>query len=320
MTDAFRPATDQIQEIVGMVNGIRVCFIDTPGLLPTSTNSDSKNRKILHSVKRFIRKSRPDVILYFERLDLINIGYCDFPLLKLITDILGPAIWFSMNLVMTHSSAVLPEGQNGYPVSYDSYVSYCTQVLQQHIHQAIMDTKLENPVLMVENHPSCKVNNSGKKVLPNGQVWMPQFMLLCICTKILGDVNNILEFGDSIQLGPLGNSRLPSLPHLLSSFLKHRVKLSMDGADNEIYELSFSDTEEEDEYDHLPPIRILNKAQFQKLTPSQRKDYLDELDYRETLYLKKQLKQEYARRENKSNDGVPSDVICWERIDVLISE
>ncbi|KAI3473636.1 hypothetical protein Pfo_031417 [Paulownia fortunei] len=306
MTDAFRPATDQVQEIVGIVNGIRISFIDTPGLSPSSTNSDSKNRKILHSVKRFIRKSCPDIILYFERLDLIDMGYCDFPLLKLITDILGPAIWFSTNIVMTHSSAALPEGQNGYPVSYDSYVNYCTQVVQHHIHQAILDTKLENPVILVENHPYCKVDNSGKKVLPNGQVWMSQFMLLCICTKILGDVNTLLEFEDSIQLGPLSNSRLPSLPHLLSSFLKHRVKLSLDGADNEIDELSFSNTEEEDEYDQLPPIRILTRAQFQKLTPSQKKDYLDELDYRETLYLKKQLKQEYIRREEKDNDGVPS--------------
>ncbi|KAL0286143.1 UNVERIFIED_CONTAM: Translocase of chloroplast, chloroplastic [Sesamum angustifolium] len=306
-TNAFRPATNKVQEIVGIVNGIRVSFIDTPGLLPSSTNSDSKNRKILHSVKRFIRKSRPDVILYFERLDLISMGYCDFPLLKLVTDILGPAIWFSTNIVMTHSSAALPEGQNGYPVSYDSYVSYCTQVVQHHIHQAIYDTKLENPVILVENHPYCKVDNSGKKILPNGQVWMTQFMFLCISTKILGDVNTLLEFEDSIKLCPLGKSRLPSLPHLLSSFLKHRVKLTPDGADDEINELSFCDTEDEDEYDQLPPIRILTRAQFQKLTPSQKKDYLDELDYRETLYLKKQLKQEYIRRQKKDNDAVASD-------------
>ncbi|KAK6151697.1 hypothetical protein DH2020_014332 [Rehmannia glutinosa] len=299
-TDAFRPATDKVQEIVGNVNGIRISFIDTPGLLPSSTNSDTKNRKILHSVKRFIRKSRPDVILYFERFDLIDIGYCDFPLLKLITDILGP------NLVQHQHP--LPEGQNGYPVSYDSYVNYCTQVVQQQIHQAILDTKLENPVIMVENHPYCKVDTSGKKVLPNGQAWMSQFMLLCICTKILGDVNTLLEFEDSIQLGLLGNSRVPSLPHMLSSFLKHRIKLSPDGADNEIDGLSFSDTEEEDEYDQLPPIRILTKAQFQKLTPSQKKDYLDELDYRETLYLKKQLKQEYITKEDKNNDRVADSV------------
>ncbi|KAL3813929.1 hypothetical protein ACJIZ3_015197 [Penstemon smallii] len=306
-TNAFRPSTDQVQEIVGIVNGVRISFIDTPGLLPSSTNSVSKNRKNLHSVKRFIRKSRPDVVLYFERLDLINTGYFDFPLLKLITDILGPAIWFSTNIVMTHSSAALPEGPNGFPVSYNSYVSYCTEVVQRHIHQAISDTKLENPVILAENHPYCKRDNSGRKILPNGQAWKSQFMLICICTKILGDVNALLGFKDSMHLGPLSGMRLPSLPHLLSSFLKHRVQLRPGGADNEVDELSLSDTEDEDEYDQLPPIRILTKAQFQKLTSSQKKDYLDELDYRETLYLKKQLKQEFMSREMKENAGVASD-------------
>lgn len=306
VTDAFRPATDRVREIVGDVNGMKISFIDTPGLLPSSTYSDTRNRKILHSVKRFIRKSRPDVILYFERLDLIHMGDSDFPLVKLISEILGPTIWFSTHVVMTHSCAALPEGQNGYPVSYDSYVSYCKQVVQHHIHRATLDTKLENPVILVENHPHCKVDNTGKKVLPNGQVWMSQFMLLCICTKILGDVNTLLRFKDSILLGPLGNTRLPSLPHLLSSLLKHNLKLSPDGADLEIDELSLSDMEDEDEYDQLPLIRILNTVQFKKLTPSQKKDYLDELDYRETLYMKKQLKQEYIRRKQKDS-GVASD-------------
>ncbi|KZV30087.1 Avirulence induced protein [Dorcoceras hygrometricum] len=301
ITDAFQPATNQVQEIVGHVNGIRISFVDTPGLLPSSTNSVSKNRKILHSVKRFVRKSPPDVVLYFERLDLIDMGYCDFSLLKLITDILGPAMWFNTNIVMTHASAALPEGPNGYPVSYDSYVSHCTNVVQHQIHQAILDTKLENPVILVENHPYCMKDNSGRKILPNGQLWTSQFLLLCICTKILGDVSTILEYGDKIQFGRLSNVRHPSLPHLLSSFLKHSVHLNHGGADGETDEFLFSDMEEEDEYEQLPPIRILTRAQVQKLTSSEKKDYLDELDYRETLYLKNLLKQEYIRRKDKDN-------------------
>ncbi|GER51595.1 translocase of chloroplast [Striga asiatica] len=303
-TDAFHPSTTRIQEISGNLNGIKISFIDTPGLLPPSSISNRRNREILHSVKRFIRKSRPDVILYFERLDLIDISYPDFPLLKLITEILGPAVWFSTNIVMTHSSAELPEGQSGFPVSYDSYVNFCRQVVQHHIHQAIMDRKLENPVILVENHPQCRVDLLGKKILPNGQVWMSQFMLLCVCTKILGDVNALLKLDDSIRLGPMGNSRAPSLPHLLSSFLKHRVKTSPDGEESEIFETFHNlDSDEEDEYDQLPPIRILTKAQFQKLTPLQKKEYLDELDYRETLFLKKQMRQEYIRRTEKINEN-----------------
>ncbi|KAL3535917.1 hypothetical protein ACH5RR_004378 [Cinchona calisaya] len=299
MTNAFQPATDRIQEIVGTVNGIRISFIDTPGLLPSSPSSVRKNRKILHSVKRFVRKSPPDIILYFERLDFINMGYNDFPLLKLVTEVFSPAIWFNTILVMTHAASSLPEGPNGFPVSYDSFISHCTDLVQHYIHQAVSDTKLENPVVLVDNHPDCRMDSMGEKILPNGQVWKYQFLLLCLCTKVLGDVNSLLEFEDSIQLGSLSSNRLPSLPHLLSSFLKHHIQLNLNEADDKIDEILLSNSEEEDEYDQLPPIRILTKAQFQKLKSSQKKQYLDELDYRETLYLKKQLREEYLREREK---------------------
>uniref|UniRef100_A0A2N9FV93 AIG1-type G domain-containing protein n=1 Tax=Fagus sylvatica TaxID=28930 RepID=A0A2N9FV93_FAGSY len=153
MTDAFRPATDRIQEVAGTVNGIKITVIDTPGLLPSSSSNARRNKKILLSVKRFIKKSPPDIVLYFERLDTINMGYSDFPLLKLITEVFGTAIWFNTILVMTHSSSALPEGHNGYPVSYESYVTQCTDLVQHHIHQAVSDSRLENPFLLVENHP-----------------------------------------------------------------------------------------------------------------------------------------------------------------------
>ncbi|CAK9141820.1 unnamed protein product [Ilex paraguariensis] len=304
MTDAFHPATDRIQEIVGTVSGIRISFIDTPGLLPSSTNCVRKNRKILYSVKRFIRKAPPDIVLYFERLDMINMGYSDFPLLKLITEVFGSAIWFSTILVMTHSSSTLPEGPNGYPVSYESYVTQCSDLVQHYVHQAVSDSKLEIPVQLVDNHPQCKTDITGEKILPNGLVWKYHFLLLCACTKVLGDVNALLEFEDSIELGPLSNTRLPSLPHLLSSFLRHHAQVNPNGADNEIDEIFLSDMEEEDDYDQLPPIRILTKFQFEKLSDAQKKEYFDELDYRETLYLKKQMKEESRRRtENKYPQG-----------------
>ncbi|XP_060171994.1 translocase of chloroplast 90, chloroplastic [Lycium barbarum] len=300
ITDAFKPSTDRIQEISGTVNGIQVSFIDTPGLLPPSPSNVRKNKKILHSVKRFLRKSKPDMVLYFERLDLINTGYSDFPLLKLITEVFGPAIWFNTILVMTHSSFNLREGTNGYPVNYESFVTTCTDLVQHYIHRAVSDTKLENPVILVENDPNCKTNNAGEKILPNGQVWKSQLLLLCICTKVLSDVNTLLEFEDSLKVGPSNVGRLPSLPHLLSSFLKHRAQIRHDGAENEIDEVFLFDSDDEDEeYDQLPPIRILTKSQFERLSGPQKKDYLDELDYRETLYLKKQLIEEASRKREK---------------------
>ncbi|XP_042508280.1 translocase of chloroplast 90, chloroplastic [Macadamia integrifolia] len=303
MTNAFQPATDCIQEVSGIVNGMKVTFIDTPGFFPSSRSNVRRNRKIMFSVKRFIRKSPPDVVLYFERLDLINMGYSDFPLLKLITDVFGPAIWFNTILVMTHASSALPEGPNGYPVSYDSFVAQCTNLVQHYIHQAVSDSRLDNPVLLVENHPQCRTNILGEKVLPDGQVWRSQFLLLCICTKVLGDANTLLKFQNDIEIGLIGSTRLPSLPHLLSSLLRAHSVNSTVGMDEGMEEIL--DTEDEDEYDQLPPIRILTKSQFERLTKTQKDDYLDELDYRETLYLKKQWKAEIRRRRESmlSKDG-----------------
>ncbi|XP_027330999.1 translocase of chloroplast 90, chloroplastic isoform X2 [Abrus precatorius] len=299
ITDAFQPATNCIQEIVGTVNGLKITFIDTPGFLPSSSGNLKRNKRIMLSVKRFIRKSPPDIVLYFERLDLINAGYSDFSLLKLVTEVFGAAIWFNTIIVMTHSSSVIAEGPDGYTINYESYISQCTNIIQQHIHQAVLDSRLENPVLLVENHPQCPKNIMGEKILPNGQVWRSQLLLFCICTKVLGDVNSLLKFQNSVELGPANNARIPSLPHLLSSLLRNRPVSNLNGIDDEIEDILLSDKEEENEYDQLPSIRILTKSQFEKLPKPLKKDYLDEMDYRETLYLKKQLKEDYRRRREK---------------------
>ncbi|XP_039051322.1 translocase of chloroplast 90, chloroplastic-like isoform X2 [Hibiscus syriacus] len=295
-TSAFQPATDCIREVTGTVHGIKVTFIDTPGFLPPSTSTMRRNRKIMLSVKKFIRRSPPDVVLYFELLDLLNMGYSDFPLLKLVTEAFGNAIWFNTILVMTHSSSALPEGPSGYPVNYESYVNHCTDLVQQYIHQAVSDSRLENPLLLVENDPRCKRNFMGESILPNGQVWKSQFLLLCICTKVLCDANKLLEFKDSIELGQLSNNQLPSLPHLLSTFLRHRSISNPAEPESELDEILLSE-EAEEEYDQLPSILILTKSQFKNLAKSQKKAYLDELEYRETFYLKKQLKEECLRRK-----------------------
>ncbi|XP_065849402.1 translocase of chloroplast 90, chloroplastic isoform X2 [Euphorbia lathyris] len=307
VTDAFEPATNTIQEITGTINGVKVTFIDTPGFLPSSSGNVRRNRNIMLSVKRFIRKSPPDIVLYFERLDLINTGYSDLPLLKLLTEVFGSAIWFNTILVMTHASSALPEGPNGYPVNYESYVARCSEVLHDCIHQAVYDTKLDNPVLLVENHPRCKKNFMGDKILLNGQAWKSEFLLLCLCTKILGDANKLLRFQGSIELG-LPSSRVPSVPHLLSSLLRHRSASSPNEADRDSEEILHSDADEEDEYDQLPSIRILTKSQFERLTKPQKNDYLDELEYRETLYLKKQFKEEARRSREKKLSKVENSM------------
>lgn len=301
-TDAFDMGTKKVQDVCGTVQGIKVRVIDTPGLLPSWTDQ-RHNEKILHSVKRFIRKTPPDIVLYLDRLDMQSRDMSDMPLLRTITEIFGPSIWFNAIVVLTHAASAPPDGPNGTASSYDMFVTQRSHVVQQAIRQAAGDMRLMNPVSLVENHSACRTNRAGQRVLPNGQVWKPHLLLLSFASKILAEANALLKLQDSPP-GKLftARSRAPPLPFLLSSLLQPRPQLKLpdeqfgdeDGMDDDLYESS--DSEEETEYDELPPFKRLTKAQLAKLNRAQKKAYFEELEYREKLFMKKQLKEERRRR------------------------
>ncbi|KAL2231679.1 UNVERIFIED_CONTAM: Translocase of chloroplast chloroplastic [Sesamum indicum] len=303
-TDAFQLGTKKVQDIVGTVQGIRVRVVDTPGLLP-SWSDQRQNEKILRSVKRFIKKTPPDIVLYLDRLDMQSRDFGDMPLLRTITEIFGPSIWFNAIVVLTHAASAPPEGPNGTATSYDMFVTQRSHVVQQAIRQAAGDMRLMNPVSLVENHSACRTNRAGQRVLPNGQVWKPHLLLLSFASKILAEANTLLKLQDTPPGRPFApRTRSPPLPFLLSSLLQSRPEVKLpseqfgdddDAINDDLDECS--DSEEESEYDELPPFKSLTKAQLEKLTKVQRKAYYDELEYREKLFMKKQLKEERKRRK-----------------------
>ncbi|THU56175.1 hypothetical protein C4D60_Mb11t14480 [Musa balbisiana] len=302
-TDAFQVGTKKVQEVVGMVQGIKVRVIDTPGLFSSSLDQN-RNEKTLHSVKRFISKTPPDIVLYFDRLDMQSRDYGDAPLLRTITDIFGASIWFNAIVVLTHAASAPPDGPNGSPLTYEMFVTQRSHVVQQAIRQAAGDVRLMNPVSLVENHSACRMNRAGQRVLPNGQVWKPQLLLLSFASKILAEANMLLKLQD----GPPGKTfgsrpRVPPLPFLLSSLLQSRPPPKLpeeqlgddDNLDEDLGEMS--DSDEGSDYDELPPFKPLTKSQVAKLSKAQKKAYFEELDYRERLFYKKQLKEEKRRRK-----------------------
>ncbi|KAH9291582.1 hypothetical protein KI387_043229, partial [Taxus chinensis] len=304
-TDAFRPGTKRVQEIVGTVNGIRVRVIDTPGLHVSSADQ-SLNGKILASIKHFIKKTPPDIVLYVDRLDMLSRGNGDFHLLRTITDAFRPAVWFNAILVLTHAASALPDGPYGIPISYETYVSQRFQVVQKAIRQAVGDMRLVNPVSLVENHPSCRTNRAGQRVLPNGQTWKNDLLLLCFAFKILAEANSLLKLQeDGMHEKPsVTHVMAPPLPSFLYSLLQSRSQLKLpeeqlwdvDVSDDD-FDVS-SDLEEESEYDKLPPLRSLTRSQLASLDKEQKKAYFDDLDYREKLFMKKQWKEKRWRRSS----------------------
>ncbi|GLT30721.1 hypothetical protein SLA2020_055100 [Shorea laevis] len=302
-TDAFQTGTKKVQDVVGTVHGIKVRVIDTPGLLP-SWSDQRQNEKILHSVKRFIKKTPPDIVLYLDRLDMQSRDFGDMPLLRTISEIFGPSIWFNAIVVLTHAASAPPEGPNGTAPSYDMFVTQRSHVVQQAIRQAAGDMRLMNPVSLVENHSACRTNRAGQRVLPNGQVWKPHLLLLSFASKILAEANALLKLQDTPPGKPFAaQSRAPPLPFLLSSLLQSRPQVKLpeeqfgddDGLDEDLDESS--DSDDDVEYDELPPFKRLTKYQIAMLSKGQRNAYFDELEYREKLFMKKQLKEERRRRK-----------------------
>ncbi|KAG4382589.1 hypothetical protein GLYMA_14G112351v4 [Glycine max] len=134
----------------------------------------------------------------------------DMPLLHTITKILGPSFWSNAIVVLTHAAS-----SSSY--SYDLFVTLGSHVVHETIRRAVGDNKdLRNPVVLVENN---------MRVLPNGQVWRPNLLLVCFGSKILAETKALL-FEDS-RPRP---TKKPSLPFLLSSLLKIRPQLKSSSA------------------------------------------------------------------------------------------
>ncbi|KAM7276400.1 hypothetical protein ACFE04_018266 [Oxalis oulophora] len=316
--NTFEASTATVREISGIVDGVRIRVIDTPGLKPSGMEQGT-NSKILSSVKKLTKNCPPDIVLYVDRLDMQARDLNDMPLLKTITTSLGSSIWRNAIVTLTHAASAPPDGPSGSPLSYEVFVAQRSHVVQQSIGQAVGDLRLMNPSLMnpvslVENHPACRKNREGQKVLPNGQTWRPQLLLLCYSMKILSEASSLSKPQEPIDHRKLFGFRVraPPLPYLLSWLLQSRThpKLATDqGLENDsdvdlTDDLSDSDEEEEeDEYDQLPPFKPLRKVQLAKLSKEQRKAYFEEYDYRVKLLQKKQWKEELKRMKEMKKKG-----------------
>ncbi|KAJ6355841.1 hypothetical protein OIU78_004051 [Salix suchowensis] len=289
--DAFAPATTRVNEIAGTIDGVKIRIIDTPGLR-SSVKEEATNRKILSSVKKLINKFPPDVVLYVDRLDIHDRDLNDLLLLNLLSRTLTPSIWKNAIVTLTHATSPPSDGPSGSSLAFEVYVAQRSRVIQQ----AITQSKNEN----------------GENVLPNGQSWRPQLLLLCYSLKVLSEANSISKPQDLIDHKKSFGFRLRSLPlpHLVSSLLQSRPPLKLPSdlggdidSDMDLVDLPDSDAEDEDEYDQLPPFKPLRKSQVQKLSKEQKKAYFEEYDYRVKLLQKKQWRDDLKRLKEIKKRG-----------------
>ncbi|KAG2244363.1 hypothetical protein Bca52824_093810 [Brassica carinata] len=286
-TDAFGLSTNSVREISETVGGIKITFIDTPGLKPAAMDQ-SANSKMLASVKKVMKRCPPDIVLYVDRLDTQNRDLNNLPLLKTVTASLGASIWKN---------------------------AICSHIVQQSIDRPLvilrlMNPSLMNPVSLVENHPLCRKNREGVKVLPNGQTWRPQLLLLCYSLKVLSEANSLLKPQEPLDQRKLFGFEVRSR---LSVLLPTDQGGDSVDSDIEIDDVSDSEQEDgdEDEYDQLPPFKPLRKTQLAKLSKDQRKAYLEEYDYREMKKNGKKVGENefgYPGEEEDPENGAPAAV------------
>lgn len=201
--NAFEPATVTVKEVLGIKDGVKFRFIDTPGLRSSGTEQ-SLNKRILLSIKKFTKSFPPDVVMYVDRLDCPTSDLIDLPLLRSITDSLGSIIWHNAIIALTHASSTPLDGPTGLPFSYEDLEAQRSSVIRQCISSAIGDTNAMNPFLMppvfvIENHLSEK-NELGCAVLPNGQCWRTQLLILSYSLKILSKALPLSKPQESLDL------------------------------------------------------------------------------------------------------------------------
>ncbi|XP_047312027.1 translocase of chloroplast 159, chloroplastic-like [Impatiens glandulifera] len=102
--DAFQPETKSVTAISGTINTVKLTIFDTPGLRP-SPSEHSINTKILSSIKRAIRNTTPDIILYVDRFQEQTRDQDYLALLTSISRSLGLPIWNSTIVVFTHAGS-----------------------------------------------------------------------------------------------------------------------------------------------------------------------------------------------------------------------
>ncbi|XP_044500045.1 translocase of chloroplast 159, chloroplastic-like [Mangifera indica] len=317
--DAFEPGTTSVKLIDGIIDGVKITMLDTPGLRSPMTEQ-TINKKILASIKKFMRKFPPDVVLYVDRLDSYVRDANNFPLLRLITSSLGSSIWQNAIVCLTHAASDPPEGPSGSPLRYEVFVAQQSCAIQQDISQAVgnlclMNPGMTHPVSLVENCPTFRKNRFGKNMLPNEESWKLQLLLACFSLKILYEATTVSRHQDPFYHKKVFVFRPAPLSYLLSSLLQFRTypKLSADQGGDEVDsdfdfgDLSDSELEDEDEYSQLPPFKPLRKSQVAKLSKEQRKAYFEEYDYRVKLLQKKQWKEEVKRLGEIKKKGVGKD-------------
>ncbi|EYU43949.1 hypothetical protein MIMGU_mgv1a0032952mg, partial [Erythranthe guttata] len=233
--NAFEPSTNRVKEIIGTINGVKVKVFDTPGLGTSSMEDQSINRRVLSSIKKVMKKTPPDVILFVDRLDTqTDNNLNDLHVMKSVASCLGSSMRQKSILVLTHGNSIFfSDGLDEALVAAQKL-----RVFQELIRHSSMEINRGPliPVCVVENH-SCR------------ESWRLELLLLCCSIKTLSESSSsIIAIENSLFDNREKLFGLQStLSYLLSVLLQpsfHRKQRCNDASDLDLEFPSLSDIEE----------------------------------------------------------------------------
>lgn len=181
-TSSFRPATTCVKEFTGIVDGVKLRVIDTPGLSSCAMDI-GRNRKILTLIKKHMEKNfAPDCVIYVDRLDDTSI---DLHLLKLVTHVLGVPIWCDTIVLLTHAGFPPPDEIP----NYDIFVEKRYNAIEDCIWQAAGKNNVVSiSLVLAENH-----YQPDEMEYPSCLNWRLQLLLLCCSLKMVSQANCLIK-------------------------------------------------------------------------------------------------------------------------------
>lgn len=201
-------ATTHVNVVHGMVAGLDMSFVDTPGLRAAASEV-CHNRAVIRQVAAAMKRHRPDMVLYVSRFDDVGGVRGELPVLRALTDAIGADKWLNTIVALTHACAEPPcattRGRDGRPtaqqVPYSQYATQRSHLLQAFIRQASGDERLMNPMAYVECEPCCR--QPGHPVVESRDV--EQMLLMAVAAKLLADTEALVQ----AQQGPAGSGKGP---------------------------------------------------------------------------------------------------------------
>ncbi|CAD7697303.1 unnamed protein product [Ostreobium quekettii] len=182
--------TKGIATTTGQVCGLKMTFIDTPGLR-MAASLRRQNMVNLRKIKAAVNRYKPQIVMYVDRMDVFRREFSDLPLLRLIND-MSPNMLYSCIPVLTHANAPPPDGTHG-EMPYNEYYRMRLDAASQIISHGIQDMRWGGRPVGFENHPGCRVNSEDVPVLPNGLPFKRNTIGQLITSRLFKEVENIVQ-------------------------------------------------------------------------------------------------------------------------------